>query len=105
MEAAAGYVAHVDRVLAAAAELLTPAPGGAGIAEAAVSRPVDAPGGTSGLSSGAVAAGERYTAAVGAATAAAGFFFFCLLFVGSAFRWRNSAFRGGEGWRTGAAAP
>lgn len=71
MDAAAGYVAHVDRVLAAAAALLAPAPGGAGTAEAGVSRPIDAPGGTSGLSSGAVAAGERYTAAVGAADSAA----------------------------------
>jgi hypothetical protein len=58
MDAAAGYVAHVDRVLAAAV---------------GVSRPVDTPSGASGLSTGAAAAAERYTAAVEAAdTAAAG---------------------------------
>jgi hypothetical protein len=71
MDAAAGYVAHVDRVLAAAEALLTPTPGGAGFTEAGAPRTVDAPGGTSGLSSGAAAAGERYTAAVGAADSAA----------------------------------
>jgi len=70
MDAAAGYVAHVDRVLAAAAALLTPAPDGGGFAPVGLSRPVDAPGGTSGLSSGAAAAGERYAAAVGAADSA-----------------------------------
>jgi len=72
MDAAAGYVAHVDRVLAAAAALLTPAPGGGdGLAQIGVSRPVDVPGGSSGLSAGAAAAAERYTAAVGAADTAA----------------------------------
>ena len=71
MDAAAGYIAHVDRVLAAAAALLTPAPDGGGLAPAGLSRPVDAPGGSSGLSSGAAAAGERYAAAAAAADSAA----------------------------------
>jgi len=74
MDAAAGYVAHVDRVLAAAEALLTPGPGdGDGLAQVGVPRPVDVPGGASGLSAGAAAAAQRYAAAVGAAnTAAAG---------------------------------
>lgn len=61
MDTVAYYVEHVDRVLAAACDLLAPPEGGlAGVEQPPA--PVDVPQGSTGLASGAAEAARRYRA-------------------------------------------